>query len=296
MFRLVSVAAAALFLVATPALAAKIGVLMSTEDVFLQQIRMAIEAHAAKKQGVELEVARAEGDADRQMQQFNAMVEAGVDAMIVNPVVDESSVPMQALAAEKGIPLVYVNRMPPQNRFKGAVSLVSSNEIVAGRLQARILAHMSGGTGNLVLLRGEDGHPAAAGRTQGVKEVLEYEPGITVVHEATGNWNRDDAEKVVAGVLAKGIQIDMVSANNDEMAIGAINAFKNANLPLDNVLIAGVDGTKPAREMMEEGSMTFTLLQDGIAQAERAVDNAVTMANGGYAEEFDWIPYSLILP
>ena len=98
--------------------------------------------------------------------------------------------------------------------------------------------------------------------------------------------------------IQSGDQIDVVCANNDEMALGAIQALKDANL-LDNVLVGGVDATEDALAAMQAGDLEVTVFQDADGQGGGGVDAAVKLANGETVETDDGvvdIPYVLVTP
>nr|WP_319483670.1 substrate-binding domain-containing protein [uncultured Cohaesibacter sp.] len=279
------------------AAAVTIGTTMSnSKDPFLQIVTNSIKTAASNASGVQLEMVSAESDGATQIQQVKSFIERGVDAIIINLVADDGSEELQLLAAQAKIPLVYVNRQPKQSRFPGPVSVVSCNEIVAGRLQMRYLSDKAGGKGNVVILNGELSHPAAKARTAGVKEVMSQYPGLKLVHEETANWSRDDAERLVTGLLEKGMKIDIIAANNDEMAIGAIRAYQKLGKDLGNVLIGGVDATPDARVEVGAGNLEVSILQNAAAQGQQSIRNAVAMAGGGYAQEFDWVPWEMVIP
>ena len=273
-----------------------IGTTMSnSKDPFLQIVTNAIKSAAQDTPGVTLDLVSAESSGATQVDQVKAFLSRGVDAVIINQVADEGAEELQALAAEANVPLVYVNRQPKQSRFPGPVSIVSCNEIVAGRLQMRFMADKAQGSGNVVILNGELSHPAARARTAGVKEVMNQYPGLRLVHEQTANWSRDEAEKLVSDLLNKGMTIDIIAANNDEMAIGAIRAYQKLGKDLGTVLIGGVDATPDAIAEVEAGNLEVSILQNAAAQGQQSIRNAVAMAGGNYAQEFDWVPWEMVI-
>ncbi|WP_319411380.1 substrate-binding domain-containing protein [uncultured Cohaesibacter sp.] len=283
-------------LMVNAAAAVTIGTTMSKKDAFVSILTDNIRDAASKTSGVTLDLVVANMDKETQINQVKTFIENDVDAIIVNAVADEHSELMQKMAAEANIPLVYVNRQPPQSRFPGPVSVVSCNELVAGRLQMRMMANEVGGKGNVVILNGALSHPAAKARTVGAKEVLAQYPGLSIVHEQTANWSRDEAEKIITGLLDKGVKIDIIAANNDEMAIGAVRAIEKAGLSFEDVMIGGVDATPAAIAEMEAGKIKVTVLQNAAAQGLQSIKNAIAMAQGGYAQEFDWIPWEVVVP
>ncbi len=293
---------AALAVLALPALAepaaarTKIFVSIAKTDKFLGILRDQIVAEAAKDPDLDVTVAIADNDPAKQLSQVQDAIADHAAAVIVLAVNGDTAKAVAAATGKAGTPLVYLNRLPPIDRFSGPVSIVASNDLVAGRLQARLISEHINGAGNVVILRGEDGHPAAAQRTEGVKEILAQRPGIKIIEEATGNWKREEGERLVTDWLQKGEPINAILANNDEMAIGAIDALQKAHIPPGKVFVAGVDGTSDALDAMRSGYLTLSLLQSAHAQAVHALDDAKKFAGKQYAELYDWVPYELIIP
>jgi len=298
MKHLLCTAAVGLALIASPALAKqKIVVLMPrSDDTFINLLRDSMIAEGAQHPDLDVQVEDAHNDSATQISQIEQAVKDRASALIILTVDSASAQAAADDTAKAGVPLVFLNRLPPMDRFSGRVSIVASNDLVAGRLQMRLLSSKIGGQGNVVILRGEDGHPAARDRTAGVKEVLATKPGIHVVEEATGNWKREDAEKLVTQWLNQGVHIDAVAANNDEMALGAIAALQKAGYKPGQVAVGGTDGTSFGLEAIKSGYLTLSILQNAKAQARQAFIDAAKFANNEYAQLYDWVPYELIIP
>ncbi len=267
-----------------------------TNDKFIGILKNSIEAEAAKDPDVELIVGDAKNDEATQVRQVKEAIADKVDAVIILTVNTGSAKSVMDLTSKASTPLIYLNRRPPIDRFTGKVAIVSSNDLVAGRLQMRLIADKIGNAGNVVILRGEDGHPAAVERTQGVKEILAGKPNITLVEEATGNWERAQGETLVAQWLQGGKPISAILANNDEMALGAIDALKKAGKKPGEIYVAGVDGTADALTAINSGYLTLSLLQNARAQGAQALADAKKFVSKDYAELYDWVPYELIIP
>lgn len=267
-----------------------------TNDKFIGILKNSVEAEAAKDPDIELIVGDAKNDEATQVKHVKDAIADKVDAIIILTVNTGSAKSVADITAKAGTPLIYLNRRPPIDRFAGKVAIVSSNDLVAGRLQMRLVADKIGNAGNIVILRGEDGHPAAAERTQGVKEILATKPGITLVEEATGNWDRAEGEKLVTQWLQSGKPLNAILANNDEMALGAIDALKKAGKKPGEIQVAGVDGTADALGAISSGYLTLSLLQNAKAQGSQALADAKKFVGKEYAELYDWVPYELIIP
>ena len=273
----------------------KIGLTMAKfDDKFLTILRNAVADQAKSVDGVSVDIVDAKNDVGTQLEQVKAFIAQKVDAILLCPVDEGQTKEMADLAGAAGIPLVYINKRPPEDKFVGKVAIVSSNDLVAGRLQMLKLAGLMGGKGNLVILNGDPKASAALERTRGMKEILARFPDIKIVQEGTANWSRDEGEATVSGWLKSGAKIDAVAADNDEMAIGAIQAFQKANVSLDSVVIGGVDATPDALAQMQQGNMEVTVLQNAARQGQQAITDAIKMAKGERAQLYDWVPYELV--
>ncbi len=267
-----------------------------TDDKFINILGNTVSAEAAKDADIDLTYLDAKNNGQTQLDQIKQGIADHADVVMLLPVDGPTAQAAGELAVKAHVPLIFLNRMPPSDRFNGQVAIVASNDLVAGRLQMRLIADKLGNAGNVVILRGEDGHPAAIGRTQGVKEILATRPNIHLTEEVTGNWKRSEGERFVTQWLSSGQPINAILANNDEMALGAIDALQKAKIPPGKILVAGVDGTADALSAIHSGYLTVSLLQNAKAQGEQALADAKKLAGKQYAELYDWVPYELIIP
>ncbi|MNP08162.1 D-ribose-binding periplasmic protein precursor [compost metagenome] len=195
-----------------------------------------------------------------------------------------------------GIPLVYVNRRPDDPKLPEGVVTVASDDLEAGRMQMQYLADKMGGKGDIVILLGDLANNSTANRTKGVKEVLAKYPNIKIEQEQTGTWSRDKGMTLVNDWLTQGRDFNAVVSNNDEMAIGAAMALKQAGTKKGSVLIAGVDGTPDGLNAIKKGEMAVSVFQDAKGQADGSIDTAVKMVKKQPVEQSVWVPYRLITP
>jgi len=243
-----------------------------------------------QKDGVKGQVEDAKGDVSQQLQQVQNFIGQGVDALIVNPVDTNAVKPIMDQASKAGIPLIFVNRRPGAE-LTGKMAYVGSDSELAGRLQMEALAKAMNGKGNVAILMGDLANEATRDRTKGVEEVAAKFPGIKIVQKQTAKFTRNDAVDVVSNWMTAGDQINAIASNNDEMAIGALQALgKNP----DKILIAGVDGTPDALQMLKQGKMVATVFQDAQGQGEGAVQTAIKLVKGEKVQKIINIPYQLI--
>lgn len=268
----------------------QVGVSMALfDDNFLTIVRNSI-TNEMKTEGVKGQIEDAKGDVAQQLQQVQNFIGQGVDAIIVNPVDTNAVKPIVDLTTKAGIPLVFVNRKPA-TELTGKMAFVGSDSELAGRLQMEALAKRMDYKGNVAILLGDLANEATRQRTKGVKAVVAKYPGLKVVQEQTAKFTRNDAVDVTSNWLTAGDDIQAIASNNDEMAIGALQALgKNEQ----KILVAGVDGTPDALQMIKNGKMVATVFQDAKGQGSGAVQTAVKLVKGEQVQKIVDIPFQLI--
>lgn len=285
-------------LMTTSALAGNIGVTMALfDDNFLTVLRNGMIEQAANMPDVELQVEDAQNDVGKQLNQIQNFIASGVDAIIVNPVDTDATVAMSKAAEAAGIPLVYVNRQPvnidtlPDNQ-----AFVASNEIESGTLQTFEVCKLLGGKGKVVVMMGELSNQAAVQRTEDIHDVLKLPmcSGIEIVEEQTAEWSRIKGADLMTNWLSAGVEFDGVIANNDEMAIGAIQALKAAGISMEDVVISGIDATQDALAAVAAGDLDVTIFQNAAGQGAGALGAAIALASGESVGRKLFIPFELV--
>ena len=270
-----------------------IGVSLSAFDTFLTIVRGGM-AKEAESQKVKIQFEDANNDVGRQVSQVENFIAQRVSAIVVNPVDTAATKRISAAARKAGIPLVYVNRKPDEKMGNGTV-FVGSDSLVAGRLQMEELARRLNGKGNVAIMVGALSSDAAIDRTKGVKEVAKKFPGIKIVEEQVADFDRKKGIDLMAKWLSAGVKIDAIAANNDEMALGALIAMKQAKVSPKTVLVAGVDATPDALSSMKSNELALTVFQDAKGQGTGAVQAAMKMVKKEKLPDMNMIPYELVV-
>ena len=283
-----------------PAHAENIGVSMARFDsTFLTLLRNGMEARAAELGDVTLQVEDAVNDPSTQLNQVSNFIASGVDAIIIAAVDAESTPGMSALADAAGIPIVYANHPPADiDALPEKGAFVGSNEVDSGTLQTREVCRLLGGSGNVLILMGPLNNHSALQRTKDVHDVIATDEckGMSVLEEQTANWDRLEAANLMTNWLSSSMEFDAVIANNDEMAIGAIQALKSVGRDMDGVVVAGVDATPDGLAAMAAGDLDVTVFQNAQAQGAASVDAAIALARGEATEQKIWVPFELVTP
>ncbi|MFP6560484.1 sugar ABC transporter substrate-binding protein [Paraburkholderia sp. B3] len=296
---LMALVAGAVLATSSAARAEKIGVSMSAfDDNFLTVVRSAMSTDAAKRKDVSLQFEDAQNDVGKQLNQIQNFIAQKVDAIIVNPVDTDATPKMTKLAAAAGIPLVYVNRMPSDKQLPPKVSFVGSNEVESGTLEMSEVCRLMGGKGSILVMIGDLANQAARQRTQDIKNVIAKPPcnGIKIVDARSANWQRTDAVDLMNNWLSAGLSFDAIVSNDDEMALGAIQALKSAGKFQKGTIVAGIDATQDALASMKAGDLKVTVFQNGAAQGADAVETALKLARGQKVDTMVWIPFELVTP
>lgn len=284
----------------TPAMAQmKIGVSMALfDDNWLTTLRQEIRI-AAEDRDVLLDLRDAQNQVGQQLEQIQDFIDSDVDAIIVNAVDTDATVSMSDDASAIDIPLVFVNRMPINvDMLPARQAFVASNEEQSGTLQTREVCRLLKGQGRVVVMMGELTNQAAIQRTRDVHNVLSTPPcrGLVIVDEQTAEWDRQRARRLMQNWLSAGTEFDAVIANNDEMAIGAIEAMKAHGLAMKDVVVAGIDATADALSAMQAGDLDVTVFQNARGQAVGALDLAIRLVRGEPTDQHLWVPFELVTP
>jgi len=272
-------------------LAEKIGVSMAYFDQnFLTIIRQSIDKEA-KARGLEVQFEDARGDVGRQTDQLQGFIGAGVDAIIIDPVDSASTPQLTKLAQQAKIPLVYVNRTPGDKTLPDGVVFVGSDERESGTLQMEALAKMANYKGNVAIMIGNLTDAGALQRTKDVEQVVAKYPGMKVVQKQPANYARNEGMDLMLNWLGNGEAIDIVAANNDEMAIGAAMALAKSNT---KILVGGIDATPDGLKALAQNKMQVTVFQDAVGQGKAAVEVAQKLIKGEKVDPHVWIPFELV--
>ncbi|MCM3040055.1 galactose/glucose ABC transporter substrate-binding protein MglB [Paenibacillus motobuensis] len=298
----------------------KVGVaIYKFDDTFMTGVRNAIEKNA--KGIAQVDIVDSQNSQPTQNDKIDLFLTKKTKSLIVNPVDRTAAGVIIDKAKGKDVPVVFLNREPlPEDMKKwDKVYYVGARAEESGTLSGQIIADYwkshpeadKNGDGVLqyVMLKGEPGHQDAELRTQYSIQALE-DAGIKVekLQEDTAMWDRvKGQEKMAAFLAAKGDSIEAVFANNDDMALGAIEALKAAGyFNGDKYMpVVGVDATAPAIQALEQGTLLGTVLNDAENQGKASIKIASLLAQGkeinldsvGYEitdNQYVWIPYQKV--
>ncbi|MDO7904996.1 galactose ABC transporter substrate-binding protein [Paenibacillus sp. JX-17] len=264
------------------------------DDTFMSGVRSSIDKYAKDK--VKVDIVDSQNSQPTQNDKVDLFITKKKKALIVNPVDRTAAGVIIDKAKAASVPVVFLNREPlPEDMKKwDKVYYVGAKAEESGTMEGQIVADYfkahpeadknKDGVLQYVMLKGEPGHQDAELRTQYSIQAIQ-DAGIKVekLAEDTAMWDRvKGQEKMAAFLGANGDKIEAVLANNDDMALGAVEALKAAGyFKGDKFMpVVGVDATQPALQALQDGTLLGTVLNDADSQGKASVNLAAVLAKG----------------
>lgn len=294
-------------------------------DTYLSSVRAAMNA-AWDAAGIKYQDYDANNSQTTQTEQIQTAITKGAAVLVVNIVDASSDDATQAIvdmAQAANIPLVFFNRSVSEEIVSAydQAAYVGTDYTQAGHMQGEMIGNYVlenyetldlNGDGQIsyVMFKGQEGNMEADARTQyGVEDadavltaagkpaLVFYDEANTSKYllDANGAWSAQQGQDLMQTLLSKysedsGNMVELVIANNDDMALGAISALQNAGYNKEGgkyIPVFGVDATDAAKEKIADGSMTGTIKQDAEGMANAVVVISQNLATG--ADKFDTI-------
>jgi ribose transport system substrate-binding protein len=259
---------------------------------FFQGMTKGVVDAAAKYPNITLINTNANGDANTQSTMVIDLINQGVDALILNPINANSIVPVVDQAKKKGIPVFTLDRGAACGDCQ--VNFLETDNVALGREGAQYIAaqlkkRYGKIQGNVVDLVGLIGTTAGDDRDKGFTEefnkIAAENPGLKLVARQEGKFDQETSFNLMSQIMAANPQIDAVFNGNDDNAVGALRAIKQAskNAPLDDpkhIIVVGIDGTAQALTAIRKGEMDATLSQNPLTMASQSVKYVDQFFNG----------------
>jgi ribose transport system substrate-binding protein len=215
---------------------------------------------AAEENGVKLIITDAQSNTPKQVSDIQDMVAQGVDVLFIPPREEQGLEPALQSAREAGVPVFLVDREANAEICEEYIGFMGSNFIQQGERAAEWLVEATNGKAKIAELQGTVGASVTADRGEGFKSVIDENSGMEMVASQSGNFNRAEGQTVMEQILGGNPDLDAVYAHNDEMAIGAIQALKDAGRkPGEDVTVVSVDGTRDALQAIIDDDLGATV-------------------------------------
>ena len=298
----------------------KVGVaIYSYDDNFMTLYRNEIQDYFATLNTDEVTydvtMVDCKNDMSNQSNQIDTFITQGMDAIILNLVQTSSADAIIDKVTDAGIPLVLINREPlaydeDGNPLDEKYERIVNNPYVcyvgcdarqSGTYQGEIIANLDDngdingdGVVTYIMLVGDPENPDAQYRTEySIKALTDAGIESKCLVEQIGMWDTAKGQEITSSALAQyGDEIEVVFSNNDGMALGAAAAIEAAGRKVgEDIYLVGVDALEECQEMIANGEMTGTVLNDHIGQSHTAVDVAIKCLNGEAIDNYYWVDY-----
>ena len=298
----------------------KVGVsIYQFTDNFMTLYRNEIENYfkSLETDDVKYEITMADGKNDmaEQTNQVRTFITQGMDLIILNLVQTSSADAVIDEIVAAGIPLVLINREPLAYDADGktldesyagildnaTVCYVGADARQSGTYQGEMIRDLDNkgdingdGKVSYIMIEGDPENIDAQSRTEfSVKALTDAGIEVECLDDQVGNWDQTKGQELCANALSKyGDKVEVVFCNNDGMALGAETAIIAAGRQVgSDIYLVGVDALPEAIDLIKEGNMTGTVLNDHIGQSHAAVDVAVKLLNGEAIDNYYWVNY-----
>ncbi len=298
----------------------KVGVsIYQYTDNFMTLYRNEIEAYfkSLETDEVKYDITMADGKNDmaEQTNQIRNFITQGMDVIILNLVQTSSADAVIDEIVAAGIPLVLINREPLaydadgntlDEQYEGIlnnaqVCYVGADARQSGTYQGEMIAALDNkgdingdGKVSYIMIEGDPENIDAQYRTEfSVKALTDAGIEVECLDDQVGNWDQTKGQELCANALSKyGDKVEVVFCNNDGMALGAQTAIEAAGRKVgEDIYLVGVDALPEAIDLIKEGNMTGTVLNDHIGQSHAAVDVAVKLLNAEEIQNYYWVNY-----
>ncbi|MBQ9010731.1 MAG: galactose ABC transporter substrate-binding protein [Clostridia bacterium] len=298
----------------------KVGVsIYQFTDNFMTLYRNEIENYfkTLETDDVKFEITMADGKNDmaEQTNQIQNFITQGMDVIILNLVQTSSADAVIDQVVAAGIPLVLINREPLaydkdgntlDEAYEGIlnnaqVCYVGADARQSGTFQGEMGAELDNkgdingdGKVSYIMIEGDPENIDAQYRTEfSVKALKDAGIEVECLDDQVGNWDQTKGQELCANALnIYGDKVEVVFCNNDAMALGAATAIQTAGRKVgEDIYLLGVDALEEAVQLVKDGEMTGTVLNDHIGQSHAAVDVAVKLLKGEEIQNYYWVDY-----
>ncbi len=280
------------------------------DDAFMTTYRNALQEILEGK-GYTVTFMDGKNDQAEQNNQINNFIAQKVDALIINPVMTSAADQIIATVKDAGVPTVLINREPTADQMSAYDKLVyvGCDARQSGTMQGELILDTANkgdingdGKVSYIMIQGDPENVDAQYRTEfSVKALTDAGMEVEELDLQRGDWDRNKGQEIAQNDLAKfGEDIEVIFCNNDDMAIGALQAIQAAGRKVnEDIYLVGVDALDAALNEVAAGNMTGTVLNDAQGQAEGAVAAMEELLGGKtYAagEQSIYVDYVKVTP
>lgn len=245
---------------------------------------------------VELVVVEGDGDVQTEITNIESLIEQGCDAIIISSLSGTAIYPAYKEVYDAGIPLVIAasgNADESEDAYNYYDTFVSTDEVEMGVAACKYASEFLGGEGKVVMIRGVVESTNSLNRYTGWNKEIVNHPGLEVIVEQAADWLRLDANEVMTNILQANPEIDLVYCENDEMALGCMEAIEDAGRE-DEIIIISMDAQQDACEEVAKGG-NFKLTISNESDCSVALATAYELAKGNKVDKRIYLGYDCVV-
>lgn len=248
---------------------------------FVHMVKQA-QDEATKIGGIELIVLDGQDKTEKQIADLEQMIAEKVDGIIISPRTSDGLAPAVQEVIDAGIPVVTIDRQVAGDTAKNILAHVGADNVKGGEAQGELIKKLFPNGAKIFNLQGTPGASPAIDRNKGLHNVIDpVKDTYNIIFEQTANFNRNDGLTVSEnGLSAQDTPPDVISAANDDMALGVVETLKSRNL-IGKVAVIGFDALPEALLSVKNGELTGTVEQFPGGQARQALQIAVEFLRNG---------------
>ncbi|MGB4779842.1 substrate-binding domain-containing protein [Microbacterium sp.] len=244
---------------------------------------------AADEAGITLETVDAQNDPATQANQLADAITQEYDLVIINSVDQDAAINPVADLVAAGIPVIAVDNTVNTDQL---TTTVASDNVLGGEMAAEALGAAVGESGQVAILRGLSGDSSSVARYEGFTTGIEKFADIEVVATQTADYDRALGLDVTTNILQANPDVVGIFAENDEMALGAIEAL--GDRAGTEVFVVGFDGTDDGIAAIKAGTLYASIAQQAALLGQTAVEEALTVLGGDTIDDHISVPVELL--
>ncbi|MCA2214458.1 ABC transporter substrate-binding protein [Jidongwangia harbinensis] len=227
-----------------------------------------------------LQATNANSQFNKQISDVEQMIDSGVQLLIVAPLNSDGWDSVFAKASAKKVPIITIDRKINAESCTNYLTFIGSDFEEQGKRAADKMAAALGNKGSVAILLGAPGNNVTTLRTKGFKDqIAKIAPDVKITFEQTGQFSREEGQKVSEQLLQSNPDINGIYAENDEMALGAVTALKSAGKKAGDVKIVSIDGTRGAVQAIVDGWL-YAVIESNPRFGPLAFETATKFFNG----------------
>ena len=234
-------------------------------------------SQAASLFGIKLVSSISNNDDAKQLVDIQSFIEQKSDFIVINPTNSETILPAIEMANSEGVPVITVDRKCSSQ--EKILSHIESDNEAGGRMAAKYIENLIGERGRILEFEGTPGTSAAHDRGKGFNDEIGQYKNIKIIKREVAFFNRDKARTVMTRLLKDNLKVGAIFAHNDEMILGAIQAYQEMNKPLPSITI-GFDAIPEAINQIKKNTLTATIAQNPYKMGFLCVKSAVQFFQG----------------